>query len=554
MQDKNDSTVTATIAPRAPKWTSVLHSPEAVHQMASKFGFTYAALASAKSNGPLSHSPAEVHQMASRLGFDYSVASRATGVPVVFRAPAPVETTRRSGAFSYSPADIHKMALKCGHSYNADVFTPAIFHMPTGARAVKQNAMNSNYSLVEMHIMATKLGINPVKVSGRASPVAITPTPTFTPTAVTTPRAPSVITETSESTDVARIKTNTTLGYSSDEMREMGWTGANFITVAAVTSAGIVAVQSPIKTVLANLSKNGTFIPPYKGGIYGLVRVLYAGTSASLSGSAVRTAYVTSTKNSKPTELVADGMVREEAMVREEGIRDKVSGAKLQYVMSATLGELLVTQVSESLSTLKKVQGLIPKDFNWKTPHNFSQLMTGGIVPRFASGMVNFSCLCLLEDKISRALPIESDKIRHASAGAVSGATAAIVGYPFSSFKDYVLVRATVTTDGKLVNMSPTSVLKEMATLLRDNPKQAFRTFASSAAKQMPMKAGMTATIYSIVSGVGETLGKEPLDAIVSKRPAKSSTHGFFSGSSTTSATTKEALDTLESGKSARTA
>ncbi|TAL59982.1 MAG: hypothetical protein EPN84_10260 [Legionella sp.] len=295
-----------------------------------------------------------------------------------------------------------------------------------------------------------------------------------------------------------------------NEVHKMVWNAANFTTVAAATSASIVAVQNPVKTVLLSLTKNGALMPSYNGGVLGVARVLYAGTTASLSGSAARTVYVTTAKNNRPIDEVAD------AQNSGSKIKKSVPEAQVGYVVCATLGDIAVTQIPESLSSLKKVPGLLPAQFKWRTLNNASQLMTGGFAPRFAAGMVNFSCLCVVEQEVSNRLPIKNNKTKHFAAGAISGMTAAFCAYPFTVFKDYTLVQARVE-NGKLINKGTISVAKEMTQTLRANPKQVTCSFFKNAAKQMPLRMGLTGLIFSIVSGVGETLGNEPLKNVVPK-------------------------------------
>jgi len=272
---------------------------------------------------------------------------------------------------------------------------------------------------------------------------------------------------------------------SRNEAHQVVWNALNFTTVALATSASIVAVQSPMKTLLLNVTKNGALMPGYTGGTMGLVRALYAGTSASLSGSAVRTVYVTGAKNNKPVEEITDGQVKEHKV-------GKVSTeAKLGYVVTATLGDIAVTQIPESISQLKKIPGLLPADFKWRTPHNARQLMAGGFAPRFMAGMVNFSCLCLVEDEVSRRIPIQNAKTKHFVAGAVSGMTAALFSYPFAVFKDYTLVQTQVN-NGLLKNKSSIAVMKEMIQTVRSAPVQSTISFFKNAAKQMPMRMALT--------------------------------------------------------------
>lgn len=312
------------------------------------------------------------------------------------------------------------------------------------------------------------------------------------------------------------------------EVKQYAWEMSNFSIVAFATSASIVAVQSPVKTMLVNLSKSGSFMPPYQGGVLGFMRALYAGTSASLSGSVVRTAYVTGAKNSKPIE---------EGLIREEKRANELSAVKMGYVLSMAFGDILVTQIPESLSQLRKVPGLLPTNFQWKNYHNASRLMFGGFTPRYCSGIVNFASLCLLEEEFVKMMPTHNKQAAHFYAGALSGMTAAFFSYPFTSFKDYLAVRATVT-DGLLYNASAFTALKDLTYSFMASPAGSAKSFGANAVKQLPLRMGLTGVIFSLVAGVGAVLGSEPLKAVVSDRFQPSSVsdnpQSFFSASKAT--------------------
>ncbi|WP_298622396.1 hypothetical protein [uncultured Legionella sp.] len=289
------------------------------------------------------------------------------------------------------------------------------------------------------------------------------------------------------------------------QAHEYSWQVLNFSIVALATSAAIVVVQSPVKTVLVNLAKNGALIPPYNGGVLGFMRALYAGTAASLSGSAVRTAYVTGAKNSKPIE---------EGMSKEEGKSQKLSSAKLGYVLSMAFGDILVTQIPESLSQLRKVPGLLPDNFKWKNPHNTSRLMFGGFTPRYCAGIVNFTSLCVLEERFVKMMPFQDMQAAHFTAGALSGVSAAFFSYPFTSFKDHLMVKAKVT-DGFLYNANAFTEIKNLSYSFAQAPMDSLRAIGSNAIKQLPLRMGLTGGIFSLVSGIGSALGSEPLKNIV---------------------------------------
>ncbi len=314
---------------------------------------------------------------------------------------------------------------------------------------------------------------------------------------------------------------------SNPEVHNFAWNTANFTAVAATTSLSIVAVQSPIKTLILNISKSGSFLPAASGGVFAIVRSLYQGVSASISGSAVRTAYVTGAKGGKPKEEVSEGSVK------EGKIKHPTSFSTFGYVLSAAFGDILVTQIPEQLSGLRKVNGLLPTDFKWRTMHNSYQLMAGGFVPRYVSGLVNFGALCVLEEKIASKSLIANKEMNHFFAGAVSGMTAAIISFPFTALKDYTLVQATVQ-DGKLVNKSTISVMKDLGSKLIADPKTATTAFFKNAAKQLPLRIALTGMIFSIVSGVGSLLGNEPLKDVVPERfhpPKTGKSPGFFNHS-----------------------
>lgn len=289
---------------------------------------------------------------------------------------------------------------------------------------------------------------------------------------------------------------------------QLAWDAANFLTTTGITCLSIVAIQSPFKTILTSVMKNGTFLPPVNGGIASVCQVLYRGTSKSITGSAIRTSYIEGAKEAKP--------------------KDDASLKKAGYVLSISLGELVVTQVTESLSTLEKAD-IVPKNFNWKTSHNFTNLMKCGFTPRYMSAMVNLGSLCVLSQNIAQIMPIQDKKLSSALGGAASGMIAGVGSYPFAALKDYILVQTSVK-NGKLVTVNEFNLVKEMLGMLKENPKLAMKKFGATAAKQLPMRMALTALIFTIVSGLSETLGSEPLKAVAPELQPKQPANrlGFF--------------------------
>jgi hypothetical protein len=334
----------------------------------------------------------------------------------------------------------------------------------------------------------------------------------------------------------ASSKVHPLVSFMSPETHQFMWNTLNFTAVASLTSAAIVVVQSPVKTLILNVTKNGTFFPPYSGGLLNLARLLYTGTTASLSSSAARTVLVTGTaKSSKTTEglIREEGMIKEDSVLREEGIIEAHSASKVGYIMTAALGDVIVTQPS-SIADLRKI-GL---NFKWHTPHNMWRIATGMLGVKFISASCSYTSLFYIEEEYAKRLNFTDKKLTHFTAGALSGVTAAVATYPFSLFIDYSKIQATVSLDGKLKYKPSISLAKECLDTFIASPKSSAKSFVASAAKQLPLRTGLTATIFSLVAGVQETVGHEPLKTIVPERfqptPSHSrNPHGLFNNSDT---------------------
>lgn len=288
------------------------------------------------------------------------------------------------------------------------------------------------------------------------------------------------------------------------------WHAANFATIALATSAGVVAVQSPIKTMLVSLAQNNTVVPAFKGGILGCVRMLYSGSRAAFGSSSMRSAYTTGAKL-KPGETI-----------REEGCIEESHAEKnaISHVVNAAIGEVLVCQIPASLADCRKAN-ILPQNFKWNTPYNVAQLLKGNFPIKCLSSGVSFYSLCVIEPKYAGLLAenapyLPSDASRFVS-GAFSGMTAAIATYPLAAFIDYTQVRAQVK-DGRLVNKSPLSSFNDLAKLFVADPKGSAAACCSNALKQIPLRMLSTGAIFGVVAYVGNLLGEEPLRAVVPEK------------------------------------
>lgn len=308
---------------------------------------------------------------------------------------------------------------------------------------------------------------------------------------------------------------------STNELPRAFWNIANLTVVAGVTSATLIGIQSPIRTLIINFTKYNTFLPSYTGGTLSLFRVLYAGTNASLSGSAVRTAYFTTAKDNKQIEE------------NEERIKQEYR-VKYSYVASAAMGDILVTQIPESLSILRKIPGLLPPQFKWYTPGNASRLMFCGFISRYFAGLVSFYSMLRFEEQIAKQLAIKNETSKHFLAGTISGATAAFIAYPFTSYKDYHIALTKVTPDGQIITQNSSILLKNLCSELINKPKVTMQTALINAKKQLPIRMGLSGLVFSIISGIGEALGTEPLAKIIPDEYRSSIvSHRFFTENKT---------------------
>ncbi len=325
-------------------------------------------------------------------------------------------------------------------------------------------------------------------------------------------------------------QSKTTLGYTPEQLNAASKEAGNVGLKTLITSAAVVAWQSPLKTLMLNFSKDGSYISASKVGMYGFVR----GFWAAYTGSTMRSAYVIGAKNNRPSESMTESAIKEESLVKEEGMKTGAFRTKMGYVMSAALGEIIVTQIPESLSSLKKISGLLPANFKWYAPYNLYQLMSTGFVPRYCAGLVNFASLCIVEDRIAQTLSIKNKKVKHFTAGALSGVIAATCSYPFAVFKDYALVQATVN-NGRLVNPSASSLIVDMVKQFRDNPGDVAKVVAKNTAIQWSLRSLLVAGTFGTIALVEEILGPEPLNELLPERFRSSSAsnqHGFFGKSS----------------------
>jgi hypothetical protein len=289
---------------------------------------------------------------------------------------------------------------------------------------------------------------------------------------------------------------------------------ANFATVALVTSASVVAVQSPLKTLTLRLSlgKDVQLMPIFSreagfaAGLLGGLRTLWTGTTTSLCSRAVSTGYLTGAKSTQPNE------------VSEKDSSPKKTHAGVSLVGIA-LGGVIVTQIPSSLVDYKKI-GILPPGFNWRTRHNMFELLKGNLGVKWLQSVGLFYSLCVLEDKYATILaPSLPPLMTPFASGALSGVSSTLLTYPVTLFIDSTSVKTTVNKEGKLINMGPRQHANYLINVFWENPRESLLDFSSNAAKQIPLRALSSAISFSIIAGVAKLLGEKPLQAIIPSKP-----------------------------------
>lgn len=303
------------------------------------------------------------------------------------------------------------------------------------------------------------------------------------------------------------MQDNKPSSFFSPDMHQRLWRAANVGANATIMSVGIIAVQMPFKTVLINIAKNGTFQPAFPIGSWRFFQAMYIGAATSFSGSVLRTIYATEAKNSKPST----------ESLTEAGKMTLFLRSGFMYVTLVTLGDTLITQIPESLSQLKKIEGLIPKDFKWYNLRNSQQLMSNGLSLRFTAGFINYWALCLCEDEFAKRLPIDNLLIKHFIAGLLNGMAAAFISYPFSSIKDRILVQTTIH-EGQLMNKNFFHAINEMVRFFINDPRQSSITMGQMALKALPLRMGLSAAVFSIVSLTEAIFKGNPLSRVVPEK------------------------------------
>lgn len=312
------------------------------------------------------------------------------------------------------------------------------------------------------------------------------------------------------------------------------WFVSNLSLKAFIISSIIQLGQSPIKSLQQNKMKSGFYIPPVEGGVKAVVKLLYKGFVPGLLGSTKRGGYILSSKELKSKEGKIEESVTKSEL--EENVESSVSKNEkkmnlneLNWIFWSAVGEVAVSNKREVESQLKKWDKLPP---NFDYAKNSNALRFDGAQIKLLMAMVSFACLLVVEDKIAKTLPIKNENLNHTIAGGISGLVSSVVTFPLANFNDFRSLKSEVK-DGKLISGSSVILMKEIADLVKSDPKKAMQAFLYNVKGQLPLRMLTTVYIFSIVSGLSSLLGEEPLKKVVPKDlvPSSKNSSGFFNGS-----------------------
>ena len=309
---------------------------------------------------------------------------------------------------------------------------------------------------------------------------------------------------------------------SEKRLSTIGWGVANLSVVVTVTSGILSLVQSPIDSLRFNKIQTKRYLPPLsltQVGVTTAFRFLYSGLTAHFASSSIRSAYtITAKKIPSTTEPHTEIEARLNEQAIEPGKHNLKSSSKnmmpFGVFASISLGETLLTQVPGVISDLKKLK-TIDSQFKWRSPNNFYKLATTGVVAKFSGAMVNFTALCLIEDKIHRRMPFKNEPLNHLLAGALCGMTAAVGSFPFHYYREVVVLSKARVIDGQLTTRSlPTLIKDTMTEFKKVGGTQIAKDVLNKAAEQLPLRMARTASAFAVICAVGAALTNEPLAKI----------------------------------------
>ena len=328
---------------------------------------------------------------------------------------------------------------------------------------------------------------------------------------------------------------------------------ADFGLIVASTSVLITVVQSPLKSVAMNLTKVGKFSEHDKPWSYPAIAALYRGSIASLSGGVARSAYVVGSKSVASKEAQLEMAARESSFIEggqheivaregsllEGGLRDNIALGidkserklsvtenqktdvvkkesllnKVPNVALVTIGDVIVTQVSETKAQLTKA-GLHGKLYKWNSMANVATLAKLGVVSRFSGSMVNFTALCVATDFYAQYIPGDNKNIKQTLGGMISGLTAAVISFPFSYYRDYLITKVT-HSEGKLITPRASQVIYDAMQSVKKMNQNQLMSNAITVAKNVGVRTLTTSVTFAIVAGVSSVLGSDPVSRLV---------------------------------------
>lgn len=313
-----------------------------------------------------------------------------------------------------------------------------------------------------------------------------------------------------------------------DDLAQMGWSAANFVTVVGLTSAAISVLHNPMNVYMYTKVSNTPLV----------MSNIWNGIGAYYVATMTRMGYITGARKIERIKNLEDN----EANVEKPHDLTTLNSRKPimtipEKVLYFSLGEVFTVQISEVLSQIRKLPLEHLKNFVWHTKYNVYQLSVTTVGARFCFGYINFLSLCKAEPFYASKININDPTLNHLCAGAASGVTAALFSFPFSYYRDYSLSKVTVVNG----NISVLGTLNTLNILFKDITNLRIMKIG---VEQLLPRLLRTSTRFALLAGIGTACGEEPLGYFF---PKKDKSIGFFSQNNNHTLDPNRILDTDKS-------
>lgn len=290
---------------------------------------------------------------------------------------------------------------------------------------------------------------------------------------------------------------------------------------AVITSTAITVVMEPFNRALTNQAMHGKFVPTHLG-VSGFTsaalsfgRSIYGkSTVTSFYGGTAKSGVVVSGKNHTKAEEI-----------HEEALHNNTPPFK--GIAATVFADFLVTKPSSTYANLQRAN-IVPNNFSWW--RNMGGLMRSNMGSTVTSSTINFYMMLHFQHQIAKKLPIENNDTKNVCSGIIAGIIAAGATLPFSTWIDKTSIKTTINCNGKLVNPSAFTLMKQMTQTITADPTVIKETLINMA-KAFPIRAFRVAAAFATIAGIAGKLGQFPLGEKIPELRISGVPQSFFAPS-----------------------